>query len=218
MEELFGLSMNIIMGVLLSMFVMAMAAIAALAFRNRVMLKLGLRNIPRRKGQTVLIVIGVMLSTLIVSAALGTGDTISFSIRNSALEGLGPIDEVIVYSRAGTDDRFGSSSYITYERFEEMRARLADLRIDGLIPQLTETAPAINPRTSLSEGRMRVVGIDLTLTQGFGDLTTVSGRKVRLEDLSDDDAVLEALEEEEAAASERLRSDLATLRSELQSD
>ena len=40
-----------------------MAVLAILASRNRIMLKMGLRPIPRRLGQTVLIVIGVMLST-----------------------------------------------------------------------------------------------------------------------------------------------------------
>lgn len=206
MEELFGLSMNILMVASVAILLTAIGVIVWLALRNSTMTKLGLRNIPRRKGQTVLIVIGVMLSTLIVSAALGTGDTISYSIRSLALEGLGPIDEVLVYSRAQSDDTFGSNSYITYERFEQVQAQLVDLSIDGLVAQLAETAPAINPRTSLSEGRMRVVGVDSTAMQGFGDLTTVSGQKVRLEDLSDDQAYLndKAAEELEAVAGDVL--------------
>jgi putative ABC transport system permease protein len=207
MEEIFGLSMNVLMVVLGAVFLSALGAIVWLALRDPTMTKLGLRNIRRRKGQTVLIVIGVMLSTLIASAALGTGDTISFSIRNQALEGLGLIDEIVVYSRAGSDDSFASSSYFTSERFDEMRTQLADLRIDGLVAQLAETAPAINPRTSLSEGSMRVVGIDPALAQGFGDLTSLSGKKVRLADLSDDQAYLNetAAEELEAVAGDEVQ-------------
>ena len=207
MEELFGLSMSILMVVLLATFLTAIVVIVWLALRNATMTKLGLRNIPRRKGQTVLIIIGVMLSTLIASAALGTGDTISYSIRSSALDGLGPIDEVIVYSRADADDRFGSSSYITYERFEEIQTQVADLSIDGLVPQLADVAPAINPRTLLSEGRMRVVGIDPSLTKGFGELTTLSGTEVRLRDLSDAQAYIneKAAEELEAVAGDEVR-------------
>ena len=86
MEEIFGLSMNVLMMVVLAIFLAAMAVLAILAWRNRIMLKMGLRPIPRRLGQTVLIVIGVMLSTVIISAAFGTGDTISFSIRNEVFE------------------------------------------------------------------------------------------------------------------------------------
>ena len=207
MEEILGLSMNVLMVVLLAVFLSGIGVIVWMALRNPTMTKLGLRNIPRRKDQTVLIVVGVMLSTLIASAALGTGDTISYSIRSSALDGLGPIDEVIVYSRADADDRFGSRSYITYQRFEEIQAQLADLSIDGLVPQLAEVAPAINPRTSLSEGRMRIVGVDPTLTQGFGEFTTLSGDNVRLEDLSDSQAYIneKAAEELEAVAGDEVR-------------
>ena len=75
MEELFGVSMNAIMVVLLAIFLSAMAVVAVLAWRNRIMLKLGLRNIPRRRAQTVLIIIGIMLSSVIMAAAFGIGDT-----------------------------------------------------------------------------------------------------------------------------------------------
>ena len=36
--------------------------------RNPVLFKLGLRNIPRRRAQTVLIIIGLMLSTAIITS------------------------------------------------------------------------------------------------------------------------------------------------------
>ena len=77
MEELFGLSMDIIMFILLAVFLPVIAGVAVMAWRNRVMLKLGLRNIPRRKSQTVLIIVGIMMSTLIMAAAFGTGDSIT---------------------------------------------------------------------------------------------------------------------------------------------
>ena len=60
MQELFGLSMNAIMIVLLAIFVVTMAIVFVLGLRNRVVLKMGLRPIPRRPGQTVLIIFGVM--------------------------------------------------------------------------------------------------------------------------------------------------------------
>ena len=82
MEELFGLSMNILMYVLLAIFTVILLVIAAMAIRNPILLKLGLRNIPRRRAQTILIIVGSMLSAVLVTTAFGTGDTISFSIRD----------------------------------------------------------------------------------------------------------------------------------------
>ena len=46
MEELFGVSMNTIMVVLLAVFLVAMVVVVGMALRNPIIVKLGLRNIP----------------------------------------------------------------------------------------------------------------------------------------------------------------------------
>ena len=208
MDELFGLSMNVIMVVLLVIFLMAMAVVIVLALLNRIMLKMGLRNIPRRKTQTVLIIIGIMLSTVIMAAAFGVGDTINFSIRNEAVEALDTIDEIIVSNRADEDDSFGTSSYIPFERFQQLEVELAGLdTIDGLSAGIGETVPTINTRTSLSEGRMRVAGVNPASLEGFGTFRLTSGEKADLEALAEDQAYIndEAAEELEAVAGDVLR-------------
>ena len=207
MEELFGLSLNVWVAVLLAVFLLTLAVVAVLALRNRIMLKLGLRNIPRRLGMTVLIIVGVMLSTVIMSAALGIGDTISFSIRHETLKALGPIDETIVSARAGSDDSFGASSYISLDRFQQIQDEVAELPLDGLTAQLAETAPTVSLATSLSEGRMRVVGIAPNLMEGFGPFTLTTGEEVRLESLAEGEAYINdrAADELEAEAGHDLR-------------
>ena len=211
MEEIFGLSMTTLMLVLLAIFLGAMAVVGVLAWRNRIMVKLGLRNIPRRRGQTVLIIIGVMLSTVIMAAAFGTGDTLSYSIRNEAIKVLKTIDEVIISTRADAGDSINTLTYIPYERFQQLQRETAGWEIiDGLTPVLEETVPAVNLRTSLSEGRMRVVALDPDLLQGFGgfgafDLT--SGEEARLEDLADNEVYIteNGAEELDAVAGDEIR-------------
>ena len=208
MEELFGLSMNVLMMVVLAIFLAVTVALAFLAFRNRIMLKMGLRPIPRRLGQTVLIIIGVMLSTVIISAAFGTGDTISFSIRTEVLKELKTIDEVVFPARAEADDSFGSAAYVPYARFEELRAELADFdEIDGLLPAIGESVPAVNVRNSQTEGFMRVSGVDPGHVDGFDMSTLISGEAFDLADLADDEAYIndKAAEELEAVVGDELR-------------
>ena len=203
MEELFGLSMNIIMGVLLAITLVGVGTVAVMAWRNRIMLKLGLRNIPRRRGQTVLIIVGIMLSSLITAAAFGTGDTISFSIRNGAVEGLGTIDEIIISNRATSEDNFGTSPYFPFTRFQQLKAELSGLdTIDGVVPMIGETVPGFNPATQLSEGSMNVTGIAPTFLEGFGSLTSISGEEVRLDELAEGEVYIndKAAEELGAAA------------------
>ena len=207
MEELFGVSMNLIMAILLAIFLPTLAVVAVLAWRNRIMLKLGLRNIPRRRAQSVLIIIGIMISTVIISAAFGTGDTISYSIRNEAVATLGPIDEIILSARADSDDSFGTAPYIPYERFEQLRRELDGLEsIDGLAPGIGEVVPAVNTRTSLSEGRTRVAGVDPAHLQGFGTFNLTSGEEARLEGLAIGEAFIndEAAEELEVVTGDEL--------------
>ena len=208
MDELFGAPMNWIMAVLLAITVIGVGTVAVMAWRNRIMLKLGLRNIPRRRGQTVLIIIGIMLSSLITAAAFGTGDTISFSIRNDVVDALGTIDEIIVSNRATSQDNFGTSPYFPFARFQQLKAELSGLdTVDGVAPMIGETVPGLNPATQLSEGSMNVTGVAPRFLEGFDSLTSTSGVKVRLEELAEGEVYIndKAAEELGAAAGDELQ-------------
>ncbi|HZD11558.1 MAG TPA: hypothetical protein VE553_09465, partial [Candidatus Binatia bacterium] len=69
--------------------------VALLSLRNPLIAKLGMRNIPRRPAQTVLIIAGLTLSTVIITSALVTGDTLDYSVRRYAVDAYGEIDEII---------------------------------------------------------------------------------------------------------------------------
>src|SRR3954467_103359 len=99
MNEIFGVSMSMIMVVLIVLLAICLITVAWVALRRRVIFKIGVRNIPRRKAQTILIVIGLMLSTMIIAAALGTGDTVDYSFTADIYSNLGDIDELVVYSQ-----------------------------------------------------------------------------------------------------------------------
>ena len=175
MEKLFGIPLPTLMFILSGIFIATMLVVIGMALRNPVMFKLGIRPISRRPGMTVLIIIGVMLSTIIISAAFGTADTLSYSIRDIGINGLGTIDEIIISARAQEGDRFGQS-FIPMERYEELRSQLAgDDRIDGIMPQFTQNVPAVNPAENLSEGQFNLLGIDPALLGGFGGLKLASG-------------------------------------------
>src|SRR5438874_8912272 len=97
MNTLFGVSMTwIALGCFIAT-VVILGLVALIAWRNPVMFKTGLRNIPRRRAQTALIVVGLMLSTLIMSAAFGTGDTLTSSVTSEVYTILGQADELIAW-------------------------------------------------------------------------------------------------------------------------
>src|SRR5512143_1828286 len=77
------------------------AVVAVLVFlflaglRQPVMAKLGMRNIPRRPSQSILIVFGLTLSTVIIVSALAIGNTLDYSVQWHAIKSYGKIDEII---------------------------------------------------------------------------------------------------------------------------
>ena len=199
MENLFGIPMNSIMLVLLALLGTSLAVVGYVILRNRVMFLIGLRNIPRRMAQTVLIVVGLMLSTLIISAAFTTGDTVQNSISSQILTTLGHVDEeVLLRSQnggGGAANPNGSFSETLAEEFEA--ALVDDPNIDGVLPILFEVVPVINPGTGLSSPGANIVGVDPNKLAAFPDFVSTSGDAVQVADLAEDEVyVNESLADE----------------------
>src|SRR5215207_5509559 len=95
MDELFGISTQQLTWVLLGVFAAGALILAVLAARDRTSFRMAVRNVPRRKTQTALIVVGLMLATLLFSAAFTTGDTLTNSLRIQALDNIGRVDVVV---------------------------------------------------------------------------------------------------------------------------
>jgi len=187
MQKLFGIPMDSIMVVMLAAFVAVMVALGLVGLRNRMMVRLGLRNIPRRRAQTVLIVLGLMLSTLIISSAFGTGDTMTYTIRSMAVEGLGNIDESITVG-TGNVGQLGdarSAPYFPISQFADLKTSLGSYdKIDGFAAAIVESAPLVDLTSEQNQGRVSIMGWDPSQVAGFGDLTERGKGKVSLADLN----------------------------------
>ncbi len=163
METLFGLQMQYIAAALTATLLILILAIGTIAIRNRFLIKLSLRNIPRRRTQSILIIVGLMLSSTIVAASLAIGDTITASIRNAVLDGVGDTD--IRISKPVFGDL--ADATLTAEEIEEVANLLYDdVRVDGIMPIATRRAPVLNQRTRLTEARGFIRGFDVAGATG----------------------------------------------------
>jgi putative ABC transport system permease protein len=197
MDELFGLSMDVIMYVLLGLLAVSLAALVYVALTNRIMFKMGLRNIPRRRAQTTLIVIGLMLSTLIISAAFTTGDTVDRSMTSQVYGVLGQLDEIVELSPADDEDFEDPTLAVLREQsFPEATGRqiatsLQDSdSIELAVPAFSGLAVGINPDERLSSPEFNIVGLDPSFTSGLDDIQTLDGRVLRLDDLGTNELYL----------------------------
>lgn len=95
MDNIFGVPMTNLAAVLTALLGLLMLPVLATILFKPVLFRIGIRNLPRRRAQTLLIVLGLMLSTLIMSSALGFGDSLNYSIKQGVYDRLGPIDETV---------------------------------------------------------------------------------------------------------------------------
>jgi ABC-type lipoprotein release transport system permease subunit len=161
LEKLFGLQMTTIAAALGACQVTVLLVLAFMAWRNNVMLKLGLRPIARRRTQSTLIVVGLMLATLIITAAFVTGDTLSHTIRSLVIEQLGPVDEVIRL-RANGGSASGTSTYFNLSKYDDLAAQLADDPfIDATVPAIRQSVPVVNLTRRQSIRALAITGVQL---------------------------------------------------------
>src|SRR5436309_2358270 len=96
MQAILGVEMAAVAAAVIGMFAVGLATIVVAALRNRLLLRLAVRNVPRRPFQSTLIALGLALATIIVTTALTTGDTLSYTVRSLVAGSIGRADEVIV--------------------------------------------------------------------------------------------------------------------------
>jgi putative ABC transport system permease protein len=216
MDELFGIPMgSLALGIVVALTVLV-GAVGALAIRNRILLKLGIRNVTRRRARTALIVLGLMLGTTIISSALATGDTMSHTIRSSAITSLGQTDELVSVSGAdvSAEVELGSTTGVGYfneDVFPEVEYELLlghEELIDGVAPAIVEQLAVQSVTTKQSEPRVTLFASEQPHLAAFGDIKRRSdGVPQYLNDLAPGEVFLnsEAAEELQAEPGHELR-------------
>jgi putative ABC transport system permease protein len=173
MNEFFGIPMNAVLVTLLVLLAGVLATVGWVRWRQPILFSIGLRNIPRRRAQSVLIVLGLMLSTVIFGAALSVGDTVTYSITEDTFEKLGHVDQ-IVQVRSNTrqptfDEEQISPIGVLSQR--EVATLIADFNgsqtVDGLLPGIRFPAPVTNMSLQTTEPVAVVMGLDPNRMRGF---------------------------------------------------
>jgi putative ABC transport system permease protein len=178
MNTIFGVPANLLLIILTGLSAFIIIAVAWSAFRYPLAFRLGIRNLPRRKSQTLLIVSGLALSTLIVTSALGIGDTADYSVKKVVYENLGAIDIEISAAKLESQAAFGftggpaatnapAEAWFGAEAVAGVAAQVNGNILDGAVAAAVQTLPAIHMETGLSEPAVEVRGLGLTAGDGL---------------------------------------------------
>lgn len=178
MNELFGIPAGTLLTALLVVTGLILVAVAAIAWRFPLSFRLGLRNLPRRKAQTALVIGGLALSTLIITSALGIGDTIDYSTRSGVYEDLGSVDLQIATAPveaaggAGFGLQSGPDTAASLDWFDagaagQVAALVDGEVLDGALPAIVQSLPVASQSSGLSEAAVEIRGLGAAAGDGF---------------------------------------------------
>jgi putative ABC transport system permease protein len=122
-----------------------------------------------------------MLATLLFSAAFATGDTLSYSIRRSAVLQYGLVDVQIT---GKADENSGRIGYFDQEYVKKVEQVLAGEAVAGVAPLIREQAAVIAPDNRLSEPSVTILGLEPALMAAFNSLETAAGQSLSVTNLN----------------------------------
>jgi putative ABC transport system permease protein len=146
------------LGVLLAI---AFSVLGVAALRRPTLRRLALRQIARRRTEAALVISGSLLGTAIIVGALVVGDTLGFSVRQTAFHTLGPIDERVVSTTAEQGQVISANL---------SHALAGDHEVDGLLSATFQQGAALRVAgaTRLAEPRVWLWELGQSEGPGFG--------------------------------------------------
>ncbi|GAC1586265.1 MAG: hypothetical protein NVS4B1_29230 [Ktedonobacteraceae bacterium] len=172
MTQIFGIPLDTLTTALISITLVIIGVVLLLALANTIFFKIGVRNIPRRRLQMLLIVFALMLSTTLLSSVLATGDVITAAVQSVAIYNYGNIDEIIEGGhRPGGLYRDG-----IYYSLLDRNKHNTDITAIGAA--LREQGILLADQTSRQvRSNVTALGIIPGSEQGFGGMQDLNGKK-----------------------------------------
>lgn len=175
------------MSLLLLMFIILLLVFVGLgisALRNRVVFKMGVRNIGRRKGNTLIMIMGLMIGTAIIAASFTIGDTMTYMVDSVVVDALGEVD-LMIMDVTGEQEK----TYLPYQDYEKLKANITAIsHVEGVSGEFSDVLPVICFQSRQSEPGMQIMGVNAPELDAFGGLK-VNGQKIEF-DLADNEVYL----------------------------
>jgi len=134
------------------------------AYRHRVLFKIGCRNIFRRKTNTLIVILGLMIATAIISSSFGVGDTMDNMVEGEIYKEWQETD-VTIYNTTFE----GDYKPITVKTYTDFKSDIESINnVGGVSGEIHASAPVKNMANDLSEPNTKIIGMNLTSESGFG--------------------------------------------------
>lgn len=157
-----------------------LVAVGALAYRRRMFAKMSARNIARRKRYSVIVILGLLIATAMISSSLVVGDTLDYIITKDVMESTGHVDIVIIATDETGEVEFFNASVLYALQANMTAGRLP--HVDGAAGAIREVMAVQNLRTGKAFARAGLFGFDPENT--VNDLLKEDGDRVSAADVT----------------------------------
>jgi putative ABC transport system permease protein len=146
----------------------------ALMLRQRLSLRIALRNARRGRWRTVLVVLGLLVATTIISGSLVIGDTVDAVSVHFTYQAIGYTDEGI-YNQTPT----GLFQLFPYAAYSEIaQASAGNPNVAGLAPEIISPVQLLDRSTGVPQPGLTIIGANANQTDALGDFTADNGSKL----------------------------------------
>jgi putative ABC transport system permease protein len=146
--------------------------------RDKITVRMSLRNFTRRKTSMALVIAGLMIGTAMISGSLVTGDTLTNLFTRGAYNGYGYADEVVYTQSGGGGYQFFNVSvaHTLYQSLSSSSSASSDLR--GVTPEILSTVTANNTSWGVVQSGTTLVGTYSNASQVLGDFHSSDGSSI----------------------------------------
>jgi putative ABC transport system permease protein len=163
-------------------------AILGLALRHRLAFRIGMRNVARAKARTILLVLGLLVATTIVSGSLVAGDTISQVAVHYTVLAVGLNDELI-----GNQSPSGGYASFPYSVYTSVSTNLSgDPQVAGVAPMVAGRVQLFDHTSGVPQPSLYLIGANANQSAQLGHFVADNGTslagpgpgKIYLDDLA----------------------------------
>ncbi|HEV2429790.1 MAG TPA: FtsX-like permease family protein, partial [Thermoplasmata archaeon] len=158
-------------GVLLLILGLVALASAVLALRHRLAFRIALRNVRRGGSRSVILVLGLLVATTIISGSLVVGDTDNQLNLHYTYLALGHTDESI-FNQTPTGD-FTPFPYSVYNSV--VGGVQSDRSVSGVTPMVLGSVQAFDRTSGVPQTNLHLVGVNGNQSANLGPFATDAG-------------------------------------------
>jgi putative ABC transport system permease protein len=152
-----------------------------LALRNRVIARIGLRNVTRAKGRTAMLLFGLLIGSMIISSSLVIGDTVNTLSVHFTYISDGAVDEAVYAPNSVGGPALGPLSYHPlpasfWQIFASNATTIPD--VAGVTGMVVASASVFDLTTDVAQPGVHLVGVSSASCNALGSFTSTSGSSI----------------------------------------